>query len=572
MAYTYDTFLNAAKSAGLYDTFSPEDLTTAQKSPEYGLSLLKLQQDAGKATTEEQKLLVQEAINQLRSTYGTQTSTTAPAATTAPTATTAPATGSFAYDNDNSYQKLLDDVATPEPFQYDHRQDSTYGAVKDSWVADGDTTREKIMNAPSASQGVQSSWAGNVTQQSNNYYDTKLNDQIPTMRQNAYEEYLSEQAKDQSKLDALAADRDFKYAADVQQKQLEQEAAQQKFDNALTLHTEFGTEAPVVPDLSGLADGTSRPLNIDGMAQYITGQAAQAGHTLDQNTVSQYLSTLAGNRTTAPTVDADAVAQYIAGKAAEDGYTVDAGTIAQWINGLKAANETGYTYEKGNEYQEALDNVINQAPFEYSHLEDPLYGSLRKTYLREGERAAADTLAELNAATGGVANSYSLRAAADAGNTYNENLNAGVTDLRRNAYQEYLDAFEGKLQGLSQLGEDRAFDYQEWLQQYQLQEAAKQQEFNNALALYEQIGLTPEIAAILGVPYEEEESSGSGSGGGGTNYDDYTVANKTGDGWVQVGSGRITDDSLQKKVESGEIIAKADKKTKTITYTYASKK
>ena len=45
MAYTYEDFVTAAQGAGMYDSFSQDDLTIAQKSPEYGLSMLKLQQE-----------------------------------------------------------------------------------------------------------------------------------------------------------------------------------------------------------------------------------------------------------------------------------------------------------------------------------------------------------------------------------------------------------------------------------------------------------------------------------------------------------------------------------------------
>ena len=88
--YTYDDFVKAATGAGMLDTFSQEDLTISQRSPEFGLSLLKLQQDAAKATTSEQRLLAQEAVNQLRKTYTALPTTTE--ASTAVTATSAPAT------------------------------------------------------------------------------------------------------------------------------------------------------------------------------------------------------------------------------------------------------------------------------------------------------------------------------------------------------------------------------------------------------------------------------------------------------------------------------------------------
>lgn len=413
MAYTYDDFVTAAKNAGLYESFAQEDLTTAEKNPEYGLSMLKLQQDMSKATTEEQKLLVQEAVNQLRSTYGTLPST--------PTTT-----GSFTYSGETEYQKLLDGITSQSSFDYDHRTDPTYGAVKESWISDGDRTKDKILGTATVPQ---TSWAGAAAQQGKNYYDAKLTDQIPTIYQDAFEEYLNGNNMELSQFGAIAADKKFDQAAYLQQLQLDQEAAQQKFTNDMTLHQNFGTETPVMPDLDNLTPGT----------------------------------------------------------------------------------DTAYQYGKDTEHQKALDAVINQDPFSYSHLTDPLYGALRKTGLREGDRVAADTLAELNARTGGVASSYGVRAASDAGNAYNEQLNGQIPGLRKTAYQEYLGDFDAKLQGLAALEEDRAFDYESWLANYQLQQAAKQQEFENALALYKKVGLTPEIAEILGVPYV---ASGGGSYGG----------------------------------------------------------
>lgn len=452
MAYTYDDFVGAAKNAGLYDSFGQEDLTMAQSKPEYGLSLLKLQQDAGKATTEEQKLLVQEAVNQLRKTYGV----TLPAATTG-------TGGSFSYDRETDYQKLLNGISTPGSFDFDHRTDPTYGAVKGSWIADGDRTQSSVLKGATVPQ---TGWAKNAAQQSNNYYDSRLTDQIPTIYQSAFEEHLNDQNNELSKLGAVNTDKSFDYAAYLQQKQLDQAAAQQKFTNDMTLYKEFGTDEPIMPDLDNLTPGTT----------------------------------------------------------------------------------TGYQYGKDTEYQKALDAVMNQEDFGYSHPEDPLYGAMRKSMLREGDRQTADSLAELSARTGGVASSYGVRTAADAGNQYNQELNAAIPGLRKTAYQEYLGDFEGKLQGLGALEQDRAFDYQKWLQDYQLKEAAKQQEFENALALYKEVGLTPEIAAILGVPYEEPSSDGGGGGGSGTPKKkiDYNSV-------INLGYGPISGKTLGNLVSSGAV-------------------
>ena len=227
------------------------------------------------------------------------------------------------------------------------------------------------------------------------------------------------------------------------------------------------------------------------------------------------------------------------------------------LDNLTPGTETQYTYGKDTAHQEALDAVINQDPFTYSHLTDPLYATMRKTSLREGDRTAADTLAEINARTGGVASSYGVRAASDAGNTYNEQLNGQIPDLRKTAYQEYLGDFDQKLQSLAALEEDRAMDYEAWLTDYKLQQAAKQQEFENALALYKKVGLTPEIAEILGVPYVAPSGGGGGGKAPKKNVDYQSV--------LDLGYGPISGTNLGNLVNSGAV----KESVKGNTYTYS---
>ena len=447
MAYTYDDFVSAARNAGLYDAFAQEDLVTAQKSPEYGMSLLKLQQDAGKATTEEQKLLVQEAVNQLRKTYGT----------TAAGASTGGGTGSsFSYGNETAYQQALGAAANPGSFQYDYRQDDAYEDLRQDWLKDSDRTADRVTGSTTVPQ---TSWATAAAQQSSNYQNAKLTDQIPGLRENAYQEYLGDQGIRQNQYGAVAGDKEFSYAAYLQQQQLDQQKAQQEFDNAMTLNKLFGTEKPTMPDLTGMAAGEG----------------------------------------------------------------------------------TGYQYGKAGEYQQALDAVLNQEGFSYDQSQDPIYAAARKSGLREGDRATDNALARLSARTGGVASSYGVRAAADAGNEFNGSVNGAAPDLRQNAYQEYLGAFDSKLQGLQTMENDRAFDYAGWLQNYQLQEAAKQQEFENAIALYKRTGhLTPEIAAVLGVPYRKASGGNGAPGAGMLNY------NQIRDGYMTgLGAGRTDAEAAQ---------------------------
>ena len=71
MPYSYNDFLNAATSSGLLGEFSQADLETAQRYPEFGLSILSLKRDYHDAATDEQKLLANEAATNCAAVTGT---------------------------------------------------------------------------------------------------------------------------------------------------------------------------------------------------------------------------------------------------------------------------------------------------------------------------------------------------------------------------------------------------------------------------------------------------------------------------------------------------------------------
>lgn len=437
MAYTYDDFVSAAQGAGLYDSFSQDDLIIAQKSPEYGLSMLKLQQDANSATTPEQKLLVQEALNQLRTTY-TGSATPTSAATAAPTSTGTTTASGYSYGNQDAYDKALQGVTGFGDYSYDKGTDPLFGQMKDSYLTDIDTAKDKLMGSQAVTGGSQApSYAGAAAGQSGNYYGTRLNDYLPEAEQTAYQKYLGDFGVAADQLGAVAADKNFDYAAFLKQQELDMAAAQQQFANELLLHQTFGTAAPSVPDASKVGTGT----------------------------------------------------------------------------------DTAFTYGKENEFKEALDAVLNQEGFSYDAAEDPVQQSLRKSYLREGKRAGEDMLARASAGSMGVPSSYAIRVAADAENGYSEQLMGALPDMQGNQYERYLRDFTKKMEALGALETDRNTDYQTFLQEYQLEQQKKQQAFDNAMALYQLGGLTPEIAAILGVPYvapaayyDDDEGGGRRSG------------------------------------------------------------
>ncbi len=165
MAYTYNDFVTAANTAGLYDQFDEDDLQRAQKTPEYGLSLLGLKQDYNKATTDEQRLLVNENINQLRNNYGTPAAA-APAAT--PNGT-----------NIN--------------FSYNAAEDPSYQALRKQYLREGDRATENALgSAAAASAGRPSSYAVTAATQAGDYYAGQLADRVPTLEQNAYSRALNE--------------------------------------------------------------------------------------------------------------------------------------------------------------------------------------------------------------------------------------------------------------------------------------------------------------------------------------------------------------------------------------------
>ena len=417
MAYTYDDFVGAAQKAGLYDQFSQDDLTISQSNPEYGMSLLKLQQEVNSASTAEQKLLAQEAVNQLRSSYTPAVST---------------ATG-YSYGGQEAYDKALQGVTNTDAYSFDQATNPTYGMMKDQYLSDLNSAKNDLLGSTPVTGGSQlPSYAGTAAGQSGGYYGTRLNDSLPAVEQKAYSQYLQDLGMKADQFGVAAADQAFDYNKWLQEQNLDLSAKQQQFSNDLALHKTFGTDAPAMPDLSG-------------------------------------------------------------------------GTVSEGVQ---------YTYGKDDAYQKAMQDVLNQEEFSYDPASDPVYGSLRKSYLREGQRAGEDALARSSAGSMGVPSSYAVRMAADAQNGYLEQLMNGMGTTQDNAYSRYLQDFNNKLSVLGQLETDRELDYNKWLQNYQLEQQKKQQEFENALTMYNLSGLTPELAELLGVPYVEPSAEDNAHGSG----------------------------------------------------------
>lgn len=232
MAYTYDDFMSAAGSSGLMGEFSDYDLDTAKKYPEFGLSILSLKQDYHNASTPEQKLLINEAANELRKSYGNYAG--GPQGSDFVSEGKIPTEidrvleqigsyGSFDYGMDapvydNKYaqqqQELLDAILNREDFSWSKETDPQWSSYKKSYLREGDWAQQNALaQASAASGGRPSSFAVTAASQAGDYYAGKLNDIIPTLYQQAYDRYLKEYSMMQQDLSAVNNQEQLDYQA-----------------------------------------------------------------------------------------------------------------------------------------------------------------------------------------------------------------------------------------------------------------------------------------------------------------------------------------------------------------------
>lgn len=220
MAYTYEEFIRAADKEGLTSSFDQSDLSIAQKSPEYGLSMLSLKKDLGAAQTNEQRLLVNEAMNQLRKNYGTYWTgeqgdrryANSYGSKINQAIDDIGSYGSFQYSNDNEYKNMLDKIINRKEFSYDPATDAMYSSYKKAYNREGDRASANALAAAAAATGGRvSSYAATAAQQANNYYAGKLADMIPTLRSQALTEYNNDYAQLLQSLAAMDTDRSQQY-------------------------------------------------------------------------------------------------------------------------------------------------------------------------------------------------------------------------------------------------------------------------------------------------------------------------------------------------------------------------
>lgn len=211
--YTYDDFLTAVNQSGLMGEFSKEDLDLAQQYPEFGLSILSLKKDYHAATTDEARLLANQAANALRSSYGSYTAN-------------ASGTG---YRSDGKIPGQIDDTldqyssfTIPEDptaaareralfelrnrgaFSWSPDTDPLFPTYKKQFLREGDrATANALAQASAATGGRPSSYAVTAASQAGDYYASQLNDIIPTLHQQAYNRWVQDYDMDLQNLQAL---------------------------------------------------------------------------------------------------------------------------------------------------------------------------------------------------------------------------------------------------------------------------------------------------------------------------------------------------------------------------------
>lgn len=230
-SYTYDDFVKAANQKGLFQEFSQADLQTAQRYPEFGMSILGLKEDIHKATTPEAKLLANEMANQLRSSYGGYTGGKYGADYISDgkipnqidsVLDKINGFGSFTFDQErpsyeNQYaeqqQALLDAIINRPDFSWSKEDDPQWSSYKKSYLREGDrATANALGQAAAASGGRPSTAAVTAATQAGDYYAAQLNDIIPTLYQQAYDRYLNEYNMSLQDLNAVNTQEQLDYA------------------------------------------------------------------------------------------------------------------------------------------------------------------------------------------------------------------------------------------------------------------------------------------------------------------------------------------------------------------------
>lgn len=215
--YTYEDFQKAVTSAGMSGQFSDYDLKLAQKNPDAGMSILKNKIDYGKATTDEERTLINAKTEELRKAYGGYSG----------------GRDGSGYNvelpTEYKVQSSFDNYVNSEPFSYNAEKDDLYKAYKKTYRREGErASANTLSQAAAMTGGIPSSYAVTAGQQAGNYYASQMADKIPELESLAYNRYQNEQNEKLNKLNALLAldERNYEREQDAYNREKSEEATE----------------------------------------------------------------------------------------------------------------------------------------------------------------------------------------------------------------------------------------------------------------------------------------------------------------------------------------------------------
>lgn len=143
-----------------------------------------------------------------------------------------------------------------------------------------------------------------------------------------------------------------------------------------------------------------------------------------------------------------------------------------------------YTNQYAQQQAALLNEILNRKDFEWSKEADPNWSAYKKEYLREGDRATANALAQASAASGGRASSYAVNAASQAGDYYAGQLADKIPELYQQAYERYLTEQQLKYSDLSALNSQEQLEYAKYLNELSQYNTGYQNAYNEYLNNY----------------------------------------------------------------------------------------
>lgn len=211
------------------------------------------------------------------------------------------------------------------------------------------------------------------------------------------------------------------------------------------------------------------------------------------------------------------------------------------------ATQQPISYENAGRYlsanQAAIDElrgrILGRGAFDYDYTTDPRWQAYRKEYVREGQRAAADTLGQAAALTGGRPSTAAITASQQAGNYYAAQLADKIPELYAAAYDTWQDADSrdranlGLLLDEEQTAYERAWnederDYKRGVYADETAYNRGQQSWENNLALAKlaasygdfsmlrRLGFDDAQIASITAGYQAQQAGSGGSGSGGS--------------------------------------------------------